>query len=199
MALYNLGEVQIGRGKIDAARRELAEALRLSRRMGDRRRLAYTLSGVARLTANQSDTERAAHFEAVARVAIAAIGARQRRRPLAEDVLPESVIARVVELETTGAIDGATLEQTTDACLAWLKQPPRVGERRVQRTSDAPDGLTRRERDFVGLLCGGLTNRQIAEALVVTEGTAENTCNVCSTSSALAFSRRSRPGPSGAA
>jgi DNA-binding NarL/FixJ family response regulator len=34
--------------------------------------------------------------------------------------------------------------------------------------------LTRREREVVMLLARGLTNRQIGEALVVTEGTAEN-------------------------
>jgi non-specific serine/threonine protein kinase len=34
--------------------------------------------------------------------------------------------------------------------------------------------LTRRERDVVGLLARGFTNRQISSALVVTEGTAEN-------------------------
>jgi non-specific serine/threonine protein kinase len=34
--------------------------------------------------------------------------------------------------------------------------------------------LTRREREVVDLLARGLTNRQIASTLVVTEGTAEN-------------------------
>lgn len=34
--------------------------------------------------------------------------------------------------------------------------------------------LTRRERDIAILLAKGLTNRQIARALVVTEGTAAN-------------------------
>lgn len=37
-----------------------------------------------------------------------------------------------------------------------------------------PDGLTRRERDVVSLVARGQTNRQIAEALVLTEGTVEN-------------------------
>ena len=37
----------------------------------------------------------------------------------------------------------------------------------------AVDPLTTREREVVALLAGGLSNRAIAEALVITEGTAE--------------------------
>ena len=36
-----------------------------------------------------------------------------------------------------------------------------------------PGGLTGREYEVAALLGGGLTNRDIAEALVITEGTAE--------------------------
>ena len=68
------------------------------------------------------------------------------------------------------------LERATDECLAWLASPR--GQRRPSGPA-APvpitgEGLTRRERDVVGLLAHGFTNRQIAAAIVVTEGTAEN-------------------------
>jgi non-specific serine/threonine protein kinase len=37
----------------------------------------------------------------------------------------------------------------------------------------ALDGLTRRERDVARLIANGRTNHEIAEALVITEGTVE--------------------------
>jgi DNA-binding NarL/FixJ family response regulator len=38
---------------------------------------------------------------------------------------------------------------------------------------DAVEGLTAREREVVALVARGLTNRQVAEAMVVSERTAE--------------------------
>ena len=168
MALYNLGEAEFGRGRCDLARRHLAEAISLSRTLGDRRRLAYALSAVARLAAAEGDAERAARFEAVANVATAAIGARSRRRPSGWAVLPASIAARAAALQAAiAAVQAPTLEETADDCLAWLARPPAA-------VQTGGNGLTRRERDVVGLLARGLTNREIASTLVVTEGTAEN-------------------------
>jgi DNA-binding NarL/FixJ family response regulator len=39
--------------------------------------------------------------------------------------------------------------------------------------SAASDGLTARKREIAGLMAGGLSNREIAERLVITEGTLE--------------------------
>jgi DNA-binding NarL/FixJ family response regulator len=54
---------------------------------------------------------------------------------------------------------------------------PRVERSSTAAATSSPvsrEELTRRERDVVALLARGFTNRQIAAALVVTEGTAEN-------------------------
>jgi predicted ATPase/DNA-binding CsgD family transcriptional regulator len=171
MALYNLGEAEFGRSRGDLARRHLTEAISLSRTMGDSRRLAYALSAVARLAAAEGDIERATRFEAVASVATAAIGARTRRRPSGRTVLPAHIAEQAAKLQASiAAVQSPTLEETADDCLAWLARPPVA----VAPVSPGRDGLTRRERDVVGLLARGLSNREIASTLVVTEGTAEN-------------------------
>jgi DNA-binding NarL/FixJ family response regulator len=177
MALYNLGEAQIGRGERDQARRHFAESLGISRKMGDRRRLAYTLSAVAILAVADGDDERGARLEAVAAIAIDQIGARSPRRPYSTQVLPAQIQARALALQSSSvAVQLPGLEAATDECLAWLALPgaqqPAAG--RSAPVPSTSEGLTRRERDVVGLLARGLTNRQISATLVVTEGTAEN-------------------------
>lgn len=177
MALYNLGEAQIGRGERDQARRHFAESLGISRRMGDRRRLAYTLSAVAILATAEGDDERGARLEAVAAIAIHQIGARTPRRPYSAQVLPAPVEAAALALQSSSiAVQLPGLEAATDECLAWLALPgaQHAAAHRGASPPSTSEGLTRRERDVVGLLAHGLTNRQISAALVVTEGTAEN-------------------------
>jgi predicted ATPase/DNA-binding NarL/FixJ family response regulator len=183
MALYNLGEAELGRGELHLARRHLSEAIGLSRQLGDRRRLAYAVSAAARIAAAEGEAERAVRFEAVARVAAAAIGARSQRRPSARAALPAHIAARAAELQAASdTVQVPPLEQVADECLAWLDRPqlatetdlPAVDSIRPAMAHPGADGLTRRERDVVGLLARGLTNRQIAAELVVTEGTAEN-------------------------
>jgi non-specific serine/threonine protein kinase len=76
-----------------------------------------------------------------------------------------------VELQSAiAAVLAPTLEETADDSLAWLARPA-VAPVALQ---SGRDGLTRRERDVVGLLARGLTNRESASTLVLTEGTAEN-------------------------
>ena len=175
MALNNLGKVQTRRGELSAARRHLREALSLSNKMGNRRRLAYTLAAIAALAAAEGQTENAASLEAVAAAALAEIGAMQpggRRRvwPLHSSA-PAAAPAQPI-----------TLDQAVEETLAWLVDQERRAEVRSQLLLTQPTpppqprshDLTRREREVVALLARGLTNRQIAEALVLTEGTAEN-------------------------
>ena len=53
-----------------------------------------------------------------------------------------------------------------------------------------PDGLTRREQEVAALLARGLTNRQIAKELTITERTAET--HVCKILSKLSLNRRAQ-------
>jgi len=165
MALNNLGKVQTRRGELGPARRHLREALSLAYRMGNRRRQAYILSAIAELAASEGRTERALRLDAVASAALVEIGARPAQmssfRRLGADQSPPR-----------GQPPVMTLEQAVEECLVWLADVERRSH--ADQRSAEPAGLTRREREVVALLARGLTNRQIGEALFVTEGTAEN-------------------------
>jgi predicted ATPase/DNA-binding CsgD family transcriptional regulator len=167
MALNNLGKVQIRRGDLESARGALLEALTLAHRVGNRRRMAYTVAAVAALATAEGDPEWAANMQAVARDTIAEIGA--------------SAPPRLPPVASGGGRHGArmngpsalslTFDQVVEASMTRLAhERPRSPDTR--RT--AMDGLTRRERDVVSLVALGQTNRQIAQSLVLTEGTVEN-------------------------
>jgi predicted ATPase/DNA-binding CsgD family transcriptional regulator len=180
MSLNNLGKVQVRQGQLELARQHLLEALELARRLGNRRRCAYIVSAVAALAAAEGQAEGAARLELVAARTSNRIGAA---RP--------SQARRTGSTTTRGAAaadepsETMTLEQAIDDCLTLLarerpvsvqlpliRQPARTASAAARR--GGREGLTQRERDVVGLLAQGLTNRQVADALVLTEGTAEN-------------------------
>jgi DNA-binding NarL/FixJ family response regulator len=168
MALNNLGKVQIRRGQLESARGSLHEALSLARRMGNRRRQAYTVAAVAALATAEGDGEWAAGMQAIASATIAEIGAAAPPRlpPVASAAGRASAAG-----EPAAAGSSMTFDRAVEESLARLarSRPKSVEPGRV-----LPNGLTRRERDVVSLVALGQTNRQIAESLVLTEGTVEN-------------------------
>jgi predicted ATPase/DNA-binding CsgD family transcriptional regulator len=163
MALNNLGRVQARRGELGPARRQLHEGLRLAKRIGDRRRQAFILSAVAVVAAAEGRSERAQRLDAIASSAVAEIGARPVHEVQAR-LGPPASVPRALE-------QSMTLDQAVEENLAWLAEPERRPESDPRLQSDT---LTRREREVVVLLARGMTNRQIGEALIVTEGTVEN-------------------------
>jgi predicted ATPase/DNA-binding CsgD family transcriptional regulator len=170
MALNNLGKLQIRRGELESARSSLREALGLAHRIGNRRRLAYTLSAVAALATAEGHAERATRLEAIASAAVAEIGALAQRpdpAPFLDQVAPR---AFGPSASTSPSAPTRELDRAVEECLVLLAAVPVA----VPVPGPWTDSLTRRERDVVALLARGLANRQIAEALVLTEGTVEN-------------------------
>jgi predicted ATPase/DNA-binding CsgD family transcriptional regulator len=167
MALNNLGKVQIRRGELESARGALLEALTLAHRIGNRRRLAYTVAAVAALATAEGDAEWAARMQAVTSATIAEIGASAPPRlpPVA------SAGGRHAPRDNSPSPPSLTFDQAVEESMTRLaQQRPRSSDTRRA----AIDGLTRRERDVVSLVALGQTNRQIAQSLVLTEGTVEN-------------------------
>jgi DNA-binding NarL/FixJ family response regulator/uncharacterized protein HemY len=156
MSLNNLGKVQIRRGELDAARLHLLEALSLAHRMGNRRRSAYAIVAAAALASAEGDAAWAASIQAIATATIAEIGASNPSRlpPIATPT-PSMSFERAIE----------------EVMTRLGRQPTSKSEPVVQTP---PVGLTPRERDVVSLVAQGQTNRQIAQTLVLTEGTVEN-------------------------
>ena len=181
MALNNLGRVEVQRGERDLARAHLLEALTLAHRMGNRRRMAYTLSAVGELLVLDGDRDRAATLRAVASAAIAEIGAT---RPSGADTATSSQANAPAATGITMSLDRA-VEETIKHLGVLLESgqqeeaqrgatPTSAASARARGTGAQVGGLTRREHEVAVLVMSGYTNRQIAEQLVVTEGTAEN-------------------------
>jgi predicted ATPase/DNA-binding CsgD family transcriptional regulator len=156
MALNNVGKVQIRRGELDAARTNLLEALSLAHRIGNRRRIAFTLSAVGSLASAQGQVDYAAHLDRLASAVVAEIGA-----------FPQSEVKSRQRTAQQSQLRTLTLDQAVAETMAQLSEHP------TPRTEQT-DRLSRREREVASLVAMGRTNRQIAEALVLAEGTAEN-------------------------
>jgi non-specific serine/threonine protein kinase len=165
MALNNLGKVQVRSGDLESARGNLQEALSLAHRMGNRRRQAYTVAAVAALAMAEGDGEWAASMQTIASATIAEIGAAAPPR------WPPVASATGHASDLTSPNPSMTFDRAVEESLVRLARSRPTSSKMRRRV---PNSLTRREREVVSLVAMGQTNRQIAESLVLTEGTVEN-------------------------
>jgi DNA-binding CsgD family transcriptional regulator len=78
-------------------------------------------------------------------------------------------LALAEALERAGDEHGAALER--DAATAALARLGVIGPLAAEAPAALPDGITRREAEVLELVARGLTNREVAEALVLSERT----------------------------
>jgi DNA-binding CsgD family transcriptional regulator len=105
-----------------------------------------------------------------------ALGRQYRYLKRAELAQNNVSSARQVIASLTGAIDDAYLrEQFSRAALTTLPREKPVPVNRVAKS--AFGGLTEREREIVVCIAQGKSNREIAEALIVTKRTVETHIN----------------------
>jgi DNA-binding NarL/FixJ family response regulator len=78
-------------------------------------------------------------------------------------------LALAEAFEHSGDEHGASLER--DAAAAALARLGVISPMPVGRSAALPDGITRREAEVLALVAQGLTNREVAEALVLSERT----------------------------
>jgi DNA-binding CsgD family transcriptional regulator/Tfp pilus assembly protein PilF len=169
ISTQNLGIVAIEQGDFRRAHELHRATLPLKRELGDREGLAASLVNLAYLALVAGNAARATRLCSAAKLAHESIGA----------VLPpyeQMLVLRIVE-QSRGAL-GRTAFSThwvegrrmsLDQAITEALEPDTSADCSAQPAAR----LTRRQREVAELVARGLTNRELADRLVIAEGTAE--------------------------
>ncbi|MBO2454223.1 tetratricopeptide repeat protein [Actinomadura barringtoniae] len=202
--LAGIGAVALDMGDLASARRHLAESLVLTELTGQRLGVARILEVFATLAEREGDDVRAVRLAGASATLREAAGAAPspasgaRREQWLDGVRERLGAPAVARLWAEGratqaadAISTAIGDLTIDLESPAAFGPPSVPAPRTA-TAEAPPGstLTPREREVVALIRRGLTNRQIAEELVISPGTAGR--HVANILAKLGFSSRAQ-------
>jgi DNA-binding CsgD family transcriptional regulator len=195
-ALVQAAELQLAIGERGRAQGLIVESLRLARELGYRVEIAQALDVLGCVMVAGRDLERAWRLWA---------GAAQLLEQLGASRAPADVTFAQSYRDSTMAKLGRARVESADAAgrsmsldqLVSLGQPDATGsptpftlERSNVDAEQPTDRLTAREREVVALLADGVSNREIAERLVISESTAQ--VHVKRILSKLRLSSRSR-------
>jgi predicted ATPase/DNA-binding CsgD family transcriptional regulator len=165
---YVLGALATARwalGEHEAAAESVRRCLRLPYVTGEPHAVGGALEILAVVTAARGDTERAAVLR----------GAAHRiRYDLGHDPPAGRRLARKAPGDGPyGEAHRRGFELSVREALAYALGEPRTAAPRAAVPSAPDTGLTRRELEVAALIASGMTNRQIAERLVISRRTAE--------------------------
>ena len=185
-ALYSRGFTALYREDYDRAVASFVEGLSICHKIADRWVSEECLEGLARIATARRRYERAARLFGTAEVLREELGYRFGTRHQArhdQDVAhTRAALGDTAFLVALAEGQAMTLEQAIEYALS-------PGVAATGRTA-APGHLTAREQEVAALVARGLTNREIASALVVTERTAET--HVQNILNKLGFSSRAQ-------
>jgi non-specific serine/threonine protein kinase len=205
--LASLARIAIAQGAYADAERHLRAALEIEGEVGDPAGIALALERWAELVALRGDAARAMTLAGAADALRAAAGAPLRPAEQArhEAQLQVANDALGADGARSARAHGAALADAGEAVAFALgaelhpDEPPSAppapvavaaGAERQSAPASAAGSLSPREREVAALIAQGKTNRQIAAALVITEGTAAN--HVLHILTKLGFSSRAQ-------
>ena len=186
MALATLGGFAIARGDLDGGRAYLHESIEITQELGDAGAAAQVLERFVELAAKQGQLEGALILAGAAEVLRGRAGARRSRSGQAKLDAALAPARHALSSADAEAVRrrgrGMSLDEAVAAALAITEpvvafdEPPSVSTP-TARNDGADSILSRREQEVALLIAQGMSNRQIAEQLVITEGTAANHVN----------------------
>ena len=216
--LANLGDLALGGGDLAAAASSYQESLDLRRDLGDTRGVALVLGLLGDVRSLQGQTRQAEALYREGLELATRLGAG-RQIAACRDGLARLIQRQPAAPEPPRGLNGSSAQGITAACSDAAAQPARwsdhgvdqgaglqdgegspggaPGSRRDRRRREpglpnvpAPEQLTRREREVAALVAQGLTNRQIADTLSVSERTVHS--HMRSILGKLAFTSRAQ-------
>ena len=166
-----LGKFDLDRGDVGTAKVRLMESLRVYRQIGDSARVATALEGLGSLAAAEGKAERAV---CLAGAVAACYELTDLRAPSAEHANQARQLAGArgsLSEEAAAAAWAEGQAMTVEQSIAYALSGEHESSAVV--APDSPTGpLTPREREVAALIVRGMTNRDIAASLVISEGTA---------------------------
>jgi non-specific serine/threonine protein kinase len=174
-ALHKLGQISRFEGDDELARARFVESMTLQRDLGNKQGIGECLAGLAATAAASGHLVPAAQLFAASAALLESIGfplAPADQQTLSRDM--NAVRERLGPGQWDSAwATGSALspEQAIRLGLAAQDADPAASTTANARVEGGLDRLSRREREVSGLIAEGLTNRQISQALSISERT----------------------------
>lgn len=191
IALNNLGSTLIAQGDWSSALPHFLEGLKIASELGEREITLSCIGGLGEVAQGQKQLERAVLLDAASEAMRDAIGqtlhpSDQERQDRYRLELRSEVGDSFERLWQEGK--AMTPTRAVEYALAVEESAPSTPEPALQESVTGV--ISRREREVVALIARGLTNRQIAEELTISERTADT--HVSNILSKLGLTSRTR-------
>jgi len=175
--LYNLGSLALARRQTRLALHHLQQALAQFRDRGDQRGIAECLIGLGNVFVALKQPERAVRLYGAAEALLARAGATLWSTNLAAYAQSRAAArAQLSPEQFTHAWTAGQMLSLASILDETLPNQPRISNQPADRSgllAAAFATLTPREREVTILVARGYSNKQIADALVITPGTAK--------------------------